>query len=361
MSYLTKRMITAEDLLNQLPQQRREIIYTSDCTPANIDPVNRSYRSLSEGDEKRVAFEINIPEIQASTIEAFPDDITDSDDDSLFENDSDEFWGELNTDDTFQMNLTRPSFEWDRHVVFLRLPVEEYNGQREYLAGDLFLSSNYRSMYPQNRFRYLQWLADIEKPIERHYISLYLECLERRGIEMGIDFVLDEIKTLLSSQHDKNIKRDLENLITSLFVFHHSEENLAEMFSRQVLTIMNAPIVLGFYKSKQTITPENFTLVLKKLKFKLSIINGNEQLFHESLKQIFLKKYSLDSFPIFQFEITDSPISHVRMHNYNLASEVGAIQYPELWHAPLINEEIRSVYDQAYEMFKAGKRNLRKK
>jgi hypothetical protein len=216
-------------------------------------------------------------------------------------------------------------------------------------------------MYPQNRYRYLDWLIDITKPIERSYVSLYLECLERRGVDNGLDSVLDDLKLLHGCCENSNIRRDIEGVITNLCVIHDTTELLPGLYRDRLLTALTAPILLGYYKSETELTKELILLLMRKLKFKLTAIKDNEQLFLTCLEEELVELYGSNTFPIHKYSLSVCPVGSVRLHNYNLSEEIGIKTFPEIWYAPNIVGEIEKVYTTVYEVFKERKKQLRKR
>lgn len=83
-------------------------------------------------------------------------------------------------------------------LIWTWLPVEPNNSK---LPKEPFYYPTYRSLSPQLRFQYLNWLRDISQPTWLSFVFLYLYGLERHLVLGNYEAAVDEIKILLK-HHD---------------------------------------------------------------------------------------------------------------------------------------------------------------
>ncbi len=346
-------------VINKIPEYRRRFLSFSEATEQEIDYSQQShYDALNPAE---AAFTISLKEFKIKPSHKNEETSRDNEISDFFINESPDFWEDL-VKPRYNFDVSkRPAFEWDRHTIFTLLPVKEYYGEKEYLSGDLFLSSNYRNMYPENRFRYLTWLSDIRKPTERMFIDLYTECLERAGVEGKITDVIDELLLIKEHHFSKTMTRRMNGTIINLCIIHKRKDILFELYKSQKIEEINNPILEEFLEKNLELSANDFVSILRNLKFKLQITKGYESLLIEAIEKIFNDKYSSNGFPLNKIYVGKNvPQENIRLYNWNLRFQIGPVSYPIIWFEEILNEEITKIYSLCYEYFKLLKKGLRK-
>ncbi len=365
-------------ILDRIPKGRRDLLFYSDIHTDKIDYSGNTFKNrfgqnkltftlsdLGFSEEKILALvKEKLALVKGKNnidVEEQPSEFTPVN--NFYENETEDYFDDMQPNYPNSPELDRPSYEWDSHTIFLELPIKEYYSVDEYLKGDLFLSTSYRKMYPENRFRYLNWLSDITKPIEKSYIYLYIECLERGGLEKNIEDIIDELRVIKKFHFNINkaIVKKIDSTITLLCFYKKRIDLLFELYSNEKIDEISSPILYHCHINNIGLHTKDILLILKMLQFKLTIIKGFEVLFHEALSEIFKERYNIQFFPIWNYcKIEHAPIIKKRFSNWNLNTDIGEIVYPELWYEETLNNELTELYHLSYEKFKVLKKNRKK-
>jgi hypothetical protein len=365
-------------ILDRIPKGRRDLLYYSDIHTDKIDYSGNTFNNrfgqnkftfrltdLGFSEEKILELVKEKLELvrgkNNKEIEELPSEFSPIN--NFYENETEDYFDDMQPNYPNSPEFNRPSYEWDSHTIFIDLPIKEYFEVDEYLKGDLFLSTNYRKMYPENRFRYLNWLSDTTRPIEKSYIYLYIECLERGGLDKNIEEIIDEL-LLIKKFHfniNKAIVKKIDNTITLLCFYKKRFDLLFELFTNEKVDEISSPILYYHFINNIGLKTKDILLILKRLQFKLTIIKGFEALFQEALSEIFKVRYNSQFFPINDYcKIDNVPLIKKRFSNWNLNTEIGEIDYPELWYEESLNNELIELYKLSYEKFKVLKKNRKK-
>lgn len=362
-------------LLDKIPEKRRTLLYTSDNKAEFIDYSNSTYKNrFGNSSDSEIIIKLSDFGIPEDKIREFIEqknkdktilkeeqsDFIPSND--FYENEKEDCFDEISINYPTNPDLTRPSFEWDRHTIFIDLPIKEYYGENEFLKGDLFLSSDYKRMYPENRFRYLNWLTDTTKPIEKSFIYLYIECLERRGTENNLDQVIQEFIILKESHLNisKAFIKKIEKAITLICIHNKRYDVLSDLYLKGSLEEISNPILNYYLSNNLGIEPTIMFSILKKLQYKLTIVKGFENLFFDALKEIFTIRYNQSNFPVSQFySIENAPVIKEKFSNWNLNSDIKDIEYREIWFEESLNNEMNEIYKLSIERLKEHKKKAK--
>ena len=346
-------------VINKIPEYRRRFLCFSEATEKEIDYSQRSYFDALNPAE--AAFTISLKEFKIKPSDRSEEATQDNETSDFFINESPDFWEDL-VKPKYNFDVSkRPDFEWDRHTIFTLLPIKEYYGEKEYLSGDLFLSSNYRNMYPENRFRYLTWLSDIRKPTERMFIDLYTECLERAGSQGFISDAVNELLLIKEHHFSKTMSRRMNGTIFNLCVINNRKDILFDLYKSKKIEEINNPILEIYLDKNEELSASDFFSILRNLKFKLQITKGYESLFVDAIEKIFNERYISNTLPLNKIYIGENtPLEYIRLYNWNFSSLLGPVSYPEICYEENFNKEINNIYPLCYEYFKSLKKGLRK-
>jgi hypothetical protein len=347
-------------LLNNIPENRRNLLFLSEAPENEIDYSQGSYKDALNPPEASIVISLKDYKNTDFSNSEEEEDINKNND--FFINEDPGFWDDISAP-KYDFDVSkRPEHEWDRHTIFINLPIKEYFGEKEYLAGDLFLSSNYRNMYPENRFRYLSWLNDIRKPAERMFIDLYTECLERAGSQDFISDAVNELLLIKEHHFSKTMSRRMNGTIFNLCVINNRKDILYDLYKSKKIEEINNPILEIYLDKNEELSASDFFSILRNLKFKLQITKGYESLFVEAIEKIFNERYVSNTLPINKiYKGENTPLEYIRWYNWNLSSLLGPVSYPEIYYEENFNKEINNVYPLCYEYFKLLKKVQRKK
>lgn len=228
---------------------------------------------------------------------------------------------------------------------------------------DLGYYPSYERLTPRQRWKYINWLKDIESPIEIGYIFIFYYGLERYIFTDKIDKAVEMIFRLQDVH--RNLKSGSFDAYSSDAILIASLMNKNSNWLKRLDPERLSPLT---YASIKGITEGYFTAkdIVRFAKFvgwtNNRYVKNNYDLFLETLESIILKKYG-DNFYIINredYKLVDKSTPLV-LANYSLNFEERKLDIPDILSLSKVKIDLHSLLEETHEAVKNKLREIRKK
>lgn len=286
----------------------------------------------------------------------------DSDETELPEEDEEftEKWTELPEILIIEPSRKIEEFEWQNQTIFSNFKIIDSVPKEDVPKSDYSIRPYliYRNLPPENRFKYLFWLKDISQPIDRHYVYMYLECLEHRGIYNDTEPVIKEITLIMKFHSEKTIQNRCSVALNNICFYREQLEKLFSIYKSDKLISMSNPLLVFFIQKNIDLEASDIFSIFKSLKFKLSIAKGMEEHYLKAIELVLEKRFKERKMPFGSiYSYHDVPkVKSNFINNFNLNTEINYVRVPEVWYLSDFNEKLNEIYLESYSIFKSNKK-----
>ena len=262
-------------------------------------------------------------------------------------------YGDMKVDKTMtQMEIPDPS------TIYAYLPIIE-----NYHAKQLQHLPNYIDISPEQRFTYLNWLKNIDNPIDEGYVLLYYYGLERHLLVGNFEKAFFQIIRLRKVHKYSSFQLFSELALIHSCMLLHRMDMLAGLHEKTEITGFSNTHLLLAYQLKKDISVQNLLDIFDR-SFKLSRkpLKENYKLFENCTREILNDTYGSEGFPIknYDISITKTTVER-RFANYTFPNEIQLVDIPDFFQCEPFMADIKHVFRLAYEKYKKHKAFERKK
>jgi len=182
----------------------------------------------------------------------------------------------------------------DPSTIYAHLPIIE-----NYHTENLPPLPNYIDMSPQQRFSYLNWLKNIDKPIEEGYVLLCYYGLERHLLTGNFEKAFHQIIRLRKVHKNRSFQLISEMALIHSGMFHHRMDMLIDLLEKTEITGFSNTHLWLAHILKEDISVERLLVIFHRA-FKISHkpLKENYTLLEDCTKEILNDTYGYDGFPI---------------------------------------------------------------
>lgn len=244
------------------------------------------------------------------------------------------------TDNLMSFTIEEPS------AISFKLPIKDKEDNE-----DIGYFPSYSKLTPPQRFKYLNWLKDIRKPIDIGYVFIFYYGLERHLI-FG-DYI-NATKTIIILQHffNNNSFNSYSNDAIVISAILHKDIRFLEYLDMDNLN----PDLLSTLKSMYQLPIDSSDII--KISRHVGwtnnrYIKNHPELFEDTLNQILLTKfdgnfYNIDS----NISLKLKPTLRLMLANYSLNQEDREIQIPNVLDDYKTKNEIYNLLKETHEQVK---------
>jgi len=246
----------------------------------------------------------------------------------------------------------------DPSIIYAHLPIIE-----NYHAENLPPLPNYIDMSPQQRFTYLNWLKNIDRPIEDGYMLLYYYGLERHLLVGNFEKAFHQIIRLRRVHKNRFFQLISEMALIHSSIFRERLDMLADLHEKTEITGFSNTHLWLAHTLKEDISVERLLVIFHRA-FKLSRkpLKENFTLLEDCTREILNDTYGYNGFPIKDYNISHvKTIVEYRYANYTFPNEIKIVDVPDFFQCKHFLTDVEHVFRLSYEKYKKQRAFERKK
>ena len=209
-------------------------------------------------------------------------------------------------------------------------------------------------MSPQQRFRYLNWLKNIDNPIEDGYVLLYYYGLERHLLVGNFEIAFHQIIRLRKVHKNRSFQLISEMALIHSGIFRERLDMLVDLHEKTEITGFSNTHLWLAHTLKQDISVERLLIMFHRA-FKLSHkpLKENYRLLEDCTREILNDTYGNDGFPIKEYDISHlKTIVENRYANYTFPNEIKIVDVPDFFQCNLFMTDVEYIFRLSYEKYK---------
>lgn len=237
----------------------------------------------------------------------------------------------------------------DPSAIYIHLPIsEDFN-----IPSPPYWPS-YIDLTPGQRYLYLNWLRNVDAPINIGYVFLYYYGLERQLLIGNFDKAFEQIIRLRNVHKNKSFLDYSESALIHSCILKDRLDLLLDLNKRtEISGFSNAQFLLA-YNLKYDLTPQNLADIMWK-SFYLSrkAMKDNRDNFEQIISDVLTEKYGSGSFPICNYDISKTrTVTESRFCNYSFPREIQNVEITDFYQCKGLMEDVEIIFKLAYEKYK---------
>jgi len=237
----------------------------------------------------------------------------------------------------------------DPSTIYAYLPIIE-----NYHAKELPPLPNYIDMSPEQRFRYLNWLKNIDRPIENGYVLLYYYGLERHLLVGNFEKAFHQIIRLRKVHKNGSFLIISEQALIHSCLWHHRLDMLVDLHGKTEISEFSNTHLLLAHTLKKEISVQNLLAIFYRA-FKLSrkSLKENYTLLEDCTREILNDTYGFEGFPIKDYDISNIKTTiERRFANYTFPNDLQIVDVPDFFQYKPLMADVERIFQLAYEKYK---------
>lgn len=241
-------------------------------------------------------------------------------------------------------------------LIDLTLPIDENISQEDLLA-DIGYYPSYAGISPKERYIYLKWLEDTNKPIPIGYVFIFYYGLERYLFTSKYMMAVDKIIELMIRFDNPSFRAYATDALLIVSALNKNPDIISKIPFWD-----NMPTSTYFYFKAQIYHEFSADDLIKKCRFwgftNKRYIDNEPILFKKELEEILQKKYGCTSYPVDPKDLKDSKSKiYLSLANYSLSKRTAS--FPDLSSNSKISSDIKEILQIAHESVKVILRKQR--
>lgn len=242
----------------------------------------------------------------------------------------------------------------DPSTIYIHLPISDG------IAEPLPYWPHYIEMSPQQRYKYLCWLRNVEEPIDMGYVFIYYYGLERQMLSGNFDRAFDEIIKLRNVHKNRSFQKYSENALVHAALMTGRVDRLIDLHQKTEISGYSNAMFLLAYNEKMTLGETHLMLIFRKL-FTLSknADKENRSLYKQCIAESLVGKYP-NGFPIINYDISKIAVStETRFANYSFPPEIQQAEITDFYKCKPLMADLESLFKDSYALYKEKKKLLK--
>jgi hypothetical protein len=237
----------------------------------------------------------------------------------------------------------------DPSTIYVHLPIKEnYNAVR------LPYWPNYIDISPEQRFTYLNWLRNVDNPIDAGYVFLYYYGLERQLLIGNFEKAFNQIIRLRNVHKNKSFQQYTEKALIHSCIMRDRLDLLLDLHEKtEISGFSNAQFLLAD-DLKMDLSAQNILSIFYKA-FPLSrkAIKENYDLMLGCTKNTLSSKYSKEGFTIADYDISNIKTTiETRFANYSFPKEIQNVEITDFYKCKQLMTDIETIFKLSYDEYK---------
>jgi DNA-binding protein YbaB len=222
----------------------------------------------------------------------------------------------------------------------------------------------YNSITPKQRWIYLNWLKNIEAPINIGYVFIFYYGLERHLFFGNYSAAFDMVLKLRQFHKNGSFLFYSSNALIASCILHNRSDLFINFLNNSPIQEIN---ISDLYLSAKSLLNLNLTTIeLMNLAKNVGFNNNRylkdeEELFEQELKQLMFENFNNDSFPIKNFLLnTQFKDTEIIAANYSLEHNQRTVEIPSIIQNQEFSLLAKDLLQQAHNRVKEKLKIIRK-
>lgn len=200
------------------------------------------------------------------------------------------------SDNQFITRASPISCSEERGAIYAGMPIGQIGANTKI---DRYLV--YKELSPSKRALYLNWLTNIENPIEPGYVFMFYSGLERHLVYGKYKEASQKILTLQNLHQDPYTKIYSRTAILMSSIIHNDPEILTNVPMIEEMDAYYGNVLLNVkYHFKQDLSPEDILSLSSAVRFENKrYIKGYPELFAQKISDVLEKEYGRATMPFY--------------------------------------------------------------
>jgi len=245
----------------------------------------------------------------------------------------------------------------DPSTIYVHLPISE-----DAWVSPLPYWPHYTSMSSGQRFTYLNWLRDVDQPIEIGYVFLYYYGLERHMLIGDFEKAFNQIIRLRNIHKQKSFLSYSEKALIHACILQNRMDLLADLHEKTEISGFSNSQMLLAYNLGLDLSADNLVNVMNSA-FPLArkAIKENRPLMHRFVSEALTEKYGVDSFAIKGYDLSKTrTTSEIRFANYTFPEKFRKVEITDFYQCKALMTDVQEVFFLAYDKLKRKKADDRR-
>lgn len=266
----------------------------------------------------------------------------------------------ISVDHNGNLNVGSPKNEIpDPSTIYVKLPIKK----PDFEVPNLPYYPHYIEITPEQRYIYLNWLRNVDEPIETGYVFLYYYGLERHLLVGDFDKAFNQIIRLRNHHKNKSLQNYSEAALIHSCIMRNKIDHLLTLHERTEITkFSNAQFLLAF-NNGMNLGSENLINIFKKhIKLANKPIKEDYNLLLRMVENALFFKFNKPTFPFAEkYDISKiKKTVETRFCNYTFPKEIQMVEITDFYSCKRLMDDIESIFDLAYTDYKKEKVTQRK-
>lgn len=226
---------------------------------------------------------------------------------------------------------------------------------------------SYCSLSPEQRWKYLDWLQDIRRPINISYVFLYYYGLERRMMSGAFDDAFDEILLLRKHHCTDHSTFDVysrTSLLAATILLERLDK-LPELATFEKNWASLSLDLLLLYRLGRDLDPDTLLAVAMSFRGEINKRYTKTQpgLYLEQLTKALIERYGRPAFPFAaKYSLDDSPRkTRIIFANYSFHYKYKEADFPDMLANPSLQQDLSELFAVVHENVKESIKQRRKR
>lgn len=250
----------------------------------------------------------------------------------------------------------------DPSTVYLRMPIKKPNDISSVPRPNYFPS--YAGLSEEQKWVYLNWLQNVEQPIDIGYVFIYFYGLERHLIMGNFDEAFDEIIVLKKHHKNKSFTSYSNDALLFSCIFKQDREKMEKLrFFYDQDCWEDEQLFIKFFLNEDIHYKEVVKVFNSFSGFNKRYIKSNFDQYLDCLKQVFSKRYCSEYFSLSKnYEIDQLNKRQFRLFaNMTFPDSVKYQELPSFLATKKFMDEISYLHETTHEATKNLLQEMRKK
>ena len=237
----------------------------------------------------------------------------------------------------------------DPSTIYVCLPICKSNDELP-----LSYYPNYIDLLPEQRYTYLNWLRNVDEPIDIGYVFLYYYGLERHLLVGDFEKAYNQIIRLRNVHKNKSFLKYSEAALIQSCIMKDRMDLLISLGGRtEISGFSNAQFLVAYNMDNDLSSQNLFDVFYRAIPLSKKAIKENRSLLDDCVNSVLISEYGKDSFDINRFDIDKIPSSQeIRFANYSFPLDIRQVQITDFYRSKGLMGEIEVIFKLAYENYK---------
>lgn len=245
----------------------------------------------------------------------------------------------------------------DPSTIYFHLPITE-----DFNVGPPSYFPNYVTLSSGQRYKYLNWLRNVDNPIDIGYVFLYYYGLERHLLIGNFERAFNQVIRLRNVHKNKSFLSYSEAALIHSAIMRNRTEDLLTLHEKTDISgFSNAQFLLA-YRNGMHLGPDNILNVFYK-GFPSSRKAIKEDRFNilECLKVVLSERNSEGSVSIKDYDLSKTKSkTEPRFANYSFPWPIRKVEIIDFYECNHLMTDFKALYDATNELYKYKKATQRK-